>query len=96
MEPLTYSNRPRSQRSTSIPLSSALEGILRAAPEANPTHAVAQVLMYGRVVRPVLGITLAPSQAVRQLGQDGVLVLEVMPGSPAYNARCYGIINIHL
>ena len=46
-----------------------------------------QVLMYGRVVRPVLGITLAPPQAVRQLGQDGVLVLEVMPGSPAYKAR---------
>ena len=45
-----------------------------------------QVLTYGRVVRPVLGITLAPPQAARQLGQDGVLALEVMPGSPAYKA----------
>ena len=45
-----------------------------------------QVLTYGRVVRPVLGITLAPPQAARQLGQEGVLALEVMPGSPAYKA----------
>ena len=45
-----------------------------------------QVLTYGRVVRPVLGITLAPPQAARQLGQEGVLALEVMPGSPAFKA----------
>ena len=44
------------------------------------------MLTYGRVVRPVLGITLAPPQAARQLGQEGVLALEVMPGSPAYKA----------
>ncbi len=53
-----------------------------------PTHCRRhlQVLTYGRVVRPVLGITLAPPQAARQLGQEGVLALEVMPGSPAYKA----------
>ena len=47
----------------------------------------AQVLVYGRVIRPTIGITLAPPQAVRQLGQEGVLVLEVLPGSPAYKVR---------
>ena len=35
--------------------------------------------MYGRVVRPVLGITLAPPQAVRQLGQEGVLAYAAAP-----------------
>lgn len=45
---------------------------------------VQQILQYGRVVRPVLGITIAPPQAVRQLGLDGgVLVLEALPNLPA-------------
>ncbi|KAG2485859.1 hypothetical protein HYH03_015442 [Edaphochlamys debaryana] len=44
---------------------------------------VDQILTYGRVLRPVLGITLAPPQVLKQLGQPGVLVLEVPKGSPA-------------
>jgi S1-C subfamily serine protease len=32
---------------------------------------------YGRVVRPALGVTLAPPQVLQRLGQPGVLVLEV-------------------
>jgi hypothetical protein len=32
---------------------------------------------YGRVVRPALGVTLAPPQVLQRLGQQGVLVLEV-------------------
>lgn len=56
---------------------------------------VEQILKYGRVVRPVLGITIAPPQALRQMGLEGVLVLDVPPGTPADKAgmqvgRCVG------
>lgn len=47
---------------------------------------VGQILQYGRVVRPVLGVTLAPPQVLKQLGQKGVLVYEVPQGSPADKA----------
>ncbi|KFM22725.1 Protease Do-like 1, chloroplastic [Auxenochlorella protothecoides] len=51
---------------------------------------VDQILTYGRVVRPMLGITLAPPQALRQLGLSGVLVLDVPPGGPADAAGVKG------
>ena len=38
----------------------------------------------------VLGITIAPPQTVRQLGLEGVLVLEVPPSSPAGKAGLKG------
>ena len=47
---------------------------------------VAQILEYGRVVRPALGITIAPPQALRQLGLEGVLVLDAPEGGPAARA----------
>jgi S1-C subfamily serine protease len=52
---------------------------------------VDQILTYGRVVRPVLGVTIAPPQALRQLGVEGILILEVSPGSPAAAAGLQGI-----
>lgn len=52
---------------------------------------VDQILKYGRVVRPVLGVTIAPPQALRQLGLQGVLVLDVSPQSPAGKAGILGI-----
>ena len=51
---------------------------------------VEQVLKYGRVVRPILGITIAPPQTVRQIGVEGVLVLEVPSGGPAERAGIKG------
>jgi S1-C subfamily serine protease len=51
---------------------------------------VEQILTYGKVVRPVLGITIAPPQTVRQIGLEGVLVLEVPPGTPAAKAGLRG------
>ena len=51
---------------------------------------VEQVLKYGKVVRPVLGITIAPPQTVRQIGVEGVLVLEVPSGGPADRAGIKG------
>ncbi len=53
---------------------------------------VDQILTYGRVMRPVLGITLAPPQAVRSLGLEGVLVLEVR--ADCLLGRCKGSTHI--
>ncbi|KAG2431141.1 hypothetical protein HXX76_009671 [Chlamydomonas incerta] len=47
---------------------------------------VGQILSYGRTVRPALGITMAPPQVLERVGVEGVLVLEVPPGSPAHAA----------
>lgn len=51
---------------------------------------VEQILKFGRVIRPVLGITIAPPQTVRQLGLEGILVLEAPSGSPASQAGIKG------
>ena len=58
---------------------------------------VEQVLKYGKVVRPILGITIAPPQTVRQIGIEGVLVLEVPSGGPAERAGIKGTFRwLHL
>ena len=41
---------------------------------------VEQILQYGQVVRPALGIVLAPPQTLASIGQQGVLILEVRLG----------------
>ena len=51
---------------------------------------VEQIVTYGKVVRPVLGVTVAPPQILRQLGEDGVLVLDVPAGTPAAAAGVRG------
>lgn len=47
---------------------------------------VQQLITYGRVTRPVLGVSFAPDASAEQLGLPGVLVLSVRPGSPAAEA----------
>ncbi|KXZ43319.1 hypothetical protein GPECTOR_94g641 [Gonium pectorale] len=64
----------------------ASSGVGFALPIDSVKGLVDQILTYGRVLRPVLGITLAPPQILKQLGQPGVLVLEVPKGSPAEKA----------
>lgn len=51
---------------------------------------VEQILTYGKIVRPVLGITIAPPQTLRQIGEQGVLVLDVPEGTPAAAAGIRG------
>lgn len=38
---------------------------------------VDQILTYGRVMRPTLGIVIAPPQALQRVGEKGVLILDV-------------------
>ena len=47
---------------------------------------VDQIIQYGRVTRPVLGVQVAPDELLRQMGLRGALVLRAPPGSPAAEA----------
>ena len=47
---------------------------------------IEQLLTFGRVLKPVLGITMAPDETLQSLNTDGVLVIDVPPNSPAGRA----------
>jgi len=47
---------------------------------------VAELIKRGKVVEPTIGVEPAPEQWVKRLGLKGVLVLNVLPGSPAAKA----------
>ncbi|KAJ6803291.1 protease Do-like 1, chloroplastic [Iris pallida] len=47
---------------------------------------VDQLVRFGKVTRPILGIKFAPDQSVEQLGVSGVLVLDAPPNGPAGKA----------
>ncbi|QDZ17821.1 trypsin-like serine protease [Chloropicon primus] len=47
---------------------------------------VDQILKYGRVTQPILGISFAPDQLVDELGIEGILVLNAIEGGPASKA----------
>ncbi|CAL5218990.1 g745 [Coccomyxa viridis] len=68
----------------------ASSGVGFAIPIDTAKGLVEQVLKYGKVVRPILGITIAPPQTVRQIGVEGILVLEVPEGGPAARAGING------
>jgi S1-C subfamily serine protease len=60
---------------------------------------VEQILSYGRIVRPALGLAIASPMVLRQMRREGVLVAEVFPGGPAEKAglqwtsrNVYGVI----
>jgi S1-C subfamily serine protease len=58
-------------------------GIGFAVPVDSVNRLVAQLITEGRVVRPGIGVQLAPDQTMERLGLQGALVLDVVPGSPA-------------
>mmetsp|Transcript_29200 Transcript_29200/g.52203 ORF Transcript_29200/g.52203 Transcript_29200/m.52203 type:complete len:445 (-) Transcript_29200:210-1544(-) len=49
-----------------------------------------QIIQYGKVTRPVIGISFAPDQASAQLGVQGILVLDAREGGPAWKAGIKG------
>jgi S1-C subfamily serine protease len=51
---------------------------------------VEQILQFGQVVRPVLGITMGPPQLMARLQVEGVLVYSAPEGSPAAEAGVQG------
>lgn len=73
--------------------SGASSGVGFALPVDAVTGIVNQIIQFGKVTRPVLGLTLAPDSAVKQLmgpKVQGVLVLGVAEGGPAAKAGMKG------
>jgi S1-C subfamily serine protease len=72
---------------TGIP---SFSGVGFAIPIDSAKGLIEQLLKYGRVIRPYLGISLAPSSILRSRGAEGVLVLDVAPNGPAGRAGLRG------
>lgn len=71
--------------------SGASAGIGFAVPSDTVTHLVPQLIEFGRVTRPTLGILVVPDSYTRRLGLNGVLVQDVSPGSGAERAGLRGL-----
>ena len=63
--------------------SGASAGIGFAIPVNTVKEVVPELIEHGRLVRPVLGIAVAPDQWAQQIGIEGVPILRVEPNSPA-------------
>ncbi len=70
--------------------SGANAGVGFAIPGGVVDASVKQIIAYGRVVRPALGIAFAPDQTSEQLGVKGIMVLSAREGGPAYKAGLQG------
>ncbi|CAI5519537.1 unnamed protein product [Closterium sp. Naga37s-1] len=66
--------------------SGASSGVGFSIPADTVAGIVEQIIKYGQVTRPVLGISFAPEQSLEQLGVAGVLVLDAPPSGPAGKA----------
>ncbi|XP_042387268.1 protease Do-like 1, chloroplastic [Zingiber officinale] len=66
--------------------SGASSGVGFSIPVDTVSGIVEQIVKFGRVTRPILGIKFAPDQSVEQLGVSGVLVLDAPPNGPAGKA----------
>jgi S1-C subfamily serine protease len=63
--------------------SGASAGIGFAIPVNTVKEVVPELITHGRLVRPVLGIVVAPDQWAQQIGIEGVPILRIEPNSPA-------------
>ncbi len=70
--------------------SGASAGIGFAIPVNTVKEVVPELITHGRIVRPVLGIAVAPDQWAQQVGIQGVPILRVEPNSPAAEAGLQG------
>ncbi len=67
------------------------QGIGFAIPVDEVNRVVPQLIAHGKVVRPRLGVQLAEDQQAQRLGvEDGALVIQVVPKSPAQKAGLRG------
>lgn len=65
-------------------------GIGFAVPVDVVNRVVPEIIKYGRVIRPGLGITVANDKITQRFGIDGVLIINIMPKSTAENAGLQG------
>ena len=66
--------------------SGAYAGIGFAVPVDTVNHIVPQLIKYGKVKTPGLGIEVAPEQILRRLDMEGVQVMRVLPNGAAASA----------
>jgi S1-C subfamily serine protease len=66
--------------------SGTFAGVGFAIPVDEVNRLVPQLIRHGKVIRPGLGVQVAPDQLARDLGVNGVLILGVQPDSPAAKA----------
>ncbi|GIX46902.1 MAG: 2-alkenal reductase [Candidatus Tectimicrobiota bacterium] len=70
--------------------SGANAGIGFAVPVDTVNRVVPQLIRYGRVIRPGLGVRVADDATAQRLGIEGVLIIQVEKGSPAERAGLRG------
>lgn len=70
--------------------SGASAGIGFAIPVNIVKQLVPELIEFGRLVRPVFGVELAPAHWARHAGVEGVALLHVTPGLPAHQAGLQG------
>lgn len=73
--------------------SGASAGIGFAIPVNTVKEVVPQLIAHGRIVRPIMGVALAPDHWAHQSGIQGVPILRVEPNSPAAKAGLEGAIR---
>jgi S1-C subfamily serine protease len=66
--------------------SGASAGIGFAIPVDTVNRIVPELIRYGKVTRPGIGVQIAEDQIAERLGVNGVLVVDVVPGSAAAKA----------
>jgi S1-C subfamily serine protease len=71
--------------------SGASAGIGFAIPVNTVKEVVPQLISYGRILRPIMGIELASDRWRRRYGIEGLPVVRVFPGLPAAEAGLRGI-----
>lgn len=70
--------------------SGASAGIGFAIPVNTVKEVVPELITHGRIVRPVIGVALAPEHWAHQRGIQGIPILRVEPNSPAASAKLEG------
>ncbi len=70
--------------------SGASAGIGFAIPVNTVKDVVPQLISYGRILRPIIGVELASDRWVRRYGIEGLPIVQVFPGMPAADAGMSG------
>ncbi|MCB1032646.1 MAG: trypsin-like peptidase domain-containing protein, partial [Acidobacteria bacterium] len=71
--------------------SGASAGIGFAVPVDTVTRLVPQLIEHGKPIQPSIGIVAVPDQYARRSGLDGVILRNVVPGTPAAAAGLEGL-----
>ncbi|MDA8165830.1 MAG: trypsin-like peptidase domain-containing protein [Desulfobacteraceae bacterium] len=73
--------------------SGASAGIGFAVPVDEINRAVPELIRYGRIIQPGLGVAVADDSIAARLGVEGILIVKVDPGTSAAKAGLQGISN---